>query len=111
MRNTLKARLEDLEQQLASRTEGPTMIIVDIVSTSAEGPEMVKPAGYTCSMRGKRHFFPGTADEAAAAARLMIAAEPRVRGVANPVPVLMACLDVPIDEAVTDCDSNTETEE
>ncbi|WP_397450862.1 hypothetical protein [Pseudomonas sp. NA-150] len=102
MQKTIKARLEDLENQLSSRLETPMMIVVDVVNASGEGPEMAPPSGYTCDIKGRRHYFPGTSDQAVAAARALIDLEPRARGMARPVPVLMACLIAPTDDTTTD---------
>jgi len=98
MKSAIKSRLDELERQLADRTSDPTMIVIDVVNASAEGPQEIVPAGYTCNIKGKRQFFPGSSDEAVAAVRELIDLEPRVRGVARPVPVLMACLEAPTDE-------------
>ncbi len=95
MKNTIKARLEDLEQQLSSRTDAVSMIIIDVVNASEDGPEMAPPAGYSFDHKGTRHFLPGTSEQAVAAANELIDQEPRVRGVVRPVPVLIACLEAP----------------
>lgn len=77
---------------------GPTIIVVNVVNASEEGPSQIIPAGYTCNIKGKRQFFPGTSDEAVTAVRALIDQEPRVRGVVRPVPVLIACLEAPANE-------------
>jgi hypothetical protein len=95
MKNTIKARLEDLEQQLSSRTDAVSMIIIDVVNASEDGPEMAPPAGYNFDYKGTRHFLPGTSEQAVAAANALIDQEPLVRGIVRPVPVLIACLEAP----------------
>lgn len=99
MKNTIKNRLEELESQLASRTEAPTMIVIDVVNASEEGPHEVVPAGYTCDIKGTRHYFPGSAEQAGAAVRALMNLEPKTPGKVRPVPVLMACLEAPTDIA------------
>ena len=97
MKNTIKNRLEELESQLASRTEAPAMIVIDVVNASEEGPHEIVPAGYTCSIRGKPQYFPGSAEQAGAAVRALMSLEPKTPGKVRPVPVLMACLEAPVD--------------
>lgn len=97
MKNTIKNRLEDLESQLANRTSGPTMIVIDVVNASEEGPHEIVPAGYTCDMKGKRHYFPGTSEQAGEAVRALMSLEPKIPGKVRPIPVLMACLEAPAD--------------
>ena len=103
---SLKALKAEIQRVAENIREGqidaaPTIIVVDVVNASAEGPSQIVPAGYTCSIKGKRQFFPGTSEEAASAVRALIDLEPRVRGVVRPVPVLMACLQAPTDEPTT----------
>lgn len=97
MKNTIKNRLEELESQLASRTEAPTMIVIDVVNASEEGPHEIVPAGYTCDIKGKRHYFPGTSEQAGEAVRALMSLEPKTPGKMRPIPVLMACLEAPAD--------------
>lgn len=97
MKNTIKNRLEDLESQLANRTSGPTMIVIDVVNASEEGPHEIVPAGYTCDIQGKRHYFPGTSEQAGEAVRALMSQEPKTPGKVRPIPVLMACLEAPAD--------------
>ena len=98
MKNTIKSRLEDLESQLANRTSSPTMIVIDVVNASAEGPHEVVPTGYNCEIQGKRHYFPGTSEQAGAAVRALMSLEPKTPGKVRPIPVLMACLEAPTNE-------------
>lgn len=97
MKNTIKSRLEELESQLASRTEAPSMIVIDVVNASEEGPHEIVPAGYTCDIKGKRHYFPGTSEQAGEAVRALMSLEPKTPGKMRPIPVLMACLEAPAD--------------
>lgn len=104
---SLKALKAEIQRVAADIREGqvdagPTIIVVDVVNASEEGPSQTVPAGYTCNIMGKRQFFPGTSDEAVAAVRTLMDLEPRVRGAVRPVPVLMACLEAPTDEHITD---------
>jgi hypothetical protein len=98
MKNTIKGRLEELEQQLSSRTDAVSMIIIDVVDASENGPQMAPPAGYNFDYKGARHFLPGTSERAVAAANELIDQVPRVRGVVRPVPVLIACLEAPTND-------------
>lgn len=97
MKNTIKGRLEELETQLSSRTDAPTMIVIDVVNASEEGPHEVVPVGYTCQIKGKRHYFPGGSEQAGAAVRALMSLEPKTPGKVRPIPVLMACLETPVD--------------
>lgn len=96
----LKAEIQRVAEDIREGQidAGPTIIVVDVVNASEEGPSQIIPAGYTCNIKGKRQFFPGTSDQAAAAVRALIDLEPRVRGVVRPVPVLMACLEAPAND-------------
>lgn len=96
----LKAEIQRVAEDIREGqvSAGPTIIVVDVVNASEEGPSQIIPAGYTCNIKGKRQFFPGTSDEAVTAVRALIDLEPRVRGVVRPVPVLMACLEAPTND-------------
>lgn len=97
MKNTIKARLEELEAQLTSRTDAPAMIVIDVVNASEEGPHEIVPTGYTCNIGGKRQYFPGTSEQAGEAVRALMSLEPKTPGKVRPIPVLMACLEAPAD--------------
>lgn len=106
----LKAEIQRVAENIrgGQLDAGPTVIVVDVVNASSEGSSQIVPAGYTCHIKGKRHFFPGTSDEAVAAARTLIDLEPRVRGAVRPVPVLMACLEAPTNEPTADSSGSNE---
>ena len=91
-----RTRDEILGSQLGA---GPTMIVIDVVNASEEGPHEIVPAGYTCNIQGKRQYFPGSAEQAGAAVRALMSLEPKTPGKVRPVPVLMACLEAPVDPA------------
>lgn len=97
MQKTIKSRLDGLEQQLNNQKSGPTMIVIDVVNASEEGPHEVVPAGYTCEIKGKRHYFPGDSEQAGTAVRALMAQEPREPGKVRRVPILIACLEAPAD--------------
>jgi hypothetical protein len=98
MKSTIKNRLDDLERQLAGRTTAPTMIIINVVNASLEGPLEIVPAGYTCDIKGRRVFFPGNAEQAGMAVRAHLALEPKTPGKVRPVPVLVAYIYEPTIE-------------
>lgn len=97
MKSMIKNRLEELESQLANRTSGPTMIVIGVMNASEEGPHEIVPTGYTCSINGKQHYFPGTSEQAGIEARALMSLEPKTPGKVRPIPVLMACLEAPAD--------------
>lgn len=92
-RNLIAQLKREVEQVRAQGTDRVSLIVIEVADCSDRG-ESLPCVGYTCTIAGKKHYFPGDSDQAGAAA---LALMPRTPGKVQPIPILIACLEAPAD--------------
>lgn len=95
-RNLIAQLKREVDQVRAQVAERVSLIVIEVADCSERG-ESLPCVGYTCTIAGKKHYFPGDSDQAGAAALAMMELEPRTPGKIRPVPILIACLEAPVD--------------
>lgn len=93
-RNLIAQLKREVDQVRAKGNDRVSMIVIDVADCSARG-ESLPCVGYTCSIAGRAHYFPGDSDQAGAAARALMDQQPRTPGQIRRVPILIACLNDP----------------
>jgi hypothetical protein len=93
-RNLIAQLKREVDQVRAQGADRVSLIVINVVNASEDGPHEIVPAGYSCKIGGKVHYFPGNSDQAGAAA---LALMPRTPGKVQAVPILIACLETPTD--------------
>lgn len=92
-RNLIAQLKREVDQVRAQGADRVSLIVIEVADCSERG-ESLPCVGYSCSIAGKAHYFPGNSEQAGAAA---LALMPRTPGKVQPIPILIACLKAPAD--------------
>lgn len=92
-RNLIAQLKREVDQVRAQGAERVSLIVIEVADCSDRG-ESLPCVGYSCTIAGKAHYFPGNSEQAGAAA---LALMPHTPGKVQPIPVLIACLKAPAD--------------